>query len=145
MYFTEMDSVCWAFAERNIRGNFMLRFLGNLLWFLLGGFVVGLGWILAGIVYCISIIGVPIGVQCFKFAGLVMCPFGKQILYPAVRVGKTLANILWILLFGWHLALSSAVLGIVFCITIIGIPFGKQYFKIAQLALMPFGAEIVPV
>ena len=140
-----MDSVCWAFAERNIRGNFMLRFLGNLLWFLLGGFVVGLGWILAGIVYCITIIGIPIGVQCFKFAGLVMWPFGKQILYPSVRVGKTLANILWILLFGWHLALSSAVLGIAFCITIIGIPFGKQYFKIAQLALMPFGAEIVPV
>lgn len=123
----------------------MLRFLGNLLWFLLGGFVVGLGWILAGIVYCITIIGIPIGVQCFKFAGLVMWPFGKQILYSSVRVGKTLANILWILLFGWHLALSSAVLGIVFCITIIGIPFGKQYFKIAQLALMPFGAEIVPV
>lgn len=107
--------------------------------------MVGLGWILAGIVYCISVIGVPIGVQCFKFAGLVMCPFGKQILYPAVRVGKTLANILWILLFGWHMALSSAVLGIVFCITIIGIPFGKQYFKIAQLALMPFGAEIASV
>ena len=123
----------------------MLRFLGNLLWFLLGGFVVGLGWILAGIVYCITIIGIPIGVQCFKFAGLVMCPFGKQIVYPSVRVGKTLANILWILLFGWHMALSSAVLGIVFCITIIGIPFGKQYFKIAQLALMPFGAEIASV
>ena len=123
----------------------MLRFLGNLLWFLLGGFVVGLGWILAGIVYCITIIGIPIGVQCFKFAGLVMCPFGKEILYSSVRVGKTLANILWILLFGWHLALSSAVLGIAFCITIIGIPFGKQYFKIAQLALMPFGAEIVSI
>lgn len=123
----------------------MLRFLGNLLWFLLGGFVVGLGWILAGIVYCITIIGIPIGVQCFKFAGLVMWPFGKQILYSSVRVGKTLANILWILLFGWHMALSSAVLGIVFCITIIGIPFGKQYFKIAQLALMPFGAEIASV
>lgn len=145
MYFAGMDSVCWAFAERNIRGNFMLRFLGNLLWFLLGGFVVGLGWILAGIVYCITIIGIPIGVQCFKFAGLVMCPFGKEILYSSVRVGKTLANILWILLFGWHLALSSAVLGIAFCITIIGIPFGKQYFKIAQLALMPFGAEIVSI
>lgn len=123
----------------------MLRFLGNLLWFLLGGFVVGLGWILAGIVYCITIIGIPVGVQCIKFAGLVMCPFGKEILYSSVRVGKTLANILWILLFGWHLALSSAVLGIAFCITIIGIPFGKQYFKIAQLALMPFGAEIVSV
>lgn len=115
--------------------------LGNLAWFLLGGFLLGLSWILAGILWCITIIGIPIGMQCFKLAGLSFCPFGKEIVYGGGTV-SLLANILWLLFSGILLALEHAIIGLFFCITIIGIPFSMQCFKIAKLSLMPFGASV---
>ena len=115
--------------------------LGNLAWFLLGGFLLGLSWILAGILWCITIIGIPMGMQCFKLAGLSFCPFGKEIVYGGGTV-SLLANILWLLFSGILLALEHAIIGLFFCITIIGIPFGMQCFKIAKLSLMPFGASV---
>lgn len=119
-----------------------MSFLGNLVWFLLGGFVSGLGWCIAGIIWCITIVGIPIGVQCFKFATLSFCPFGKEVVYGGGAV-SFLANLIWILVSGIPMAVGNAAIGLVFCITIVGIPFGLQYFKIARLALMPFGANIV--
>ncbi|MGI5893624.1 MAG: YccF domain-containing protein [Candidatus Merdivicinus sp.] len=116
--------------------------IGNILWFVLGGFLLGLGWLLAGILWCITIVGIPIGVQCFKFAKLAFFPFGKEIRYGG-GVGSLLLNIIWLLVSGIPLALEAALIGVVFCITIIGIPFGLQCFKIAKLALMPFGSEVV--
>lgn len=115
--------------------------LGNLLWFIFGGFVMGISWTLIGILWCITIIGIPIGVQCFKFAGLAFFPFGKEVNYGG-GVGSLLLNIIWLLVSGLPLALEAAGLGVFFCITIIGIPFGLQCFKIAKLALMPFGSTV---
>jgi uncharacterized membrane protein YccF (DUF307 family) len=115
--------------------------LGNIIWFIFGGFVSGLTWALAGCLWCISIVGIPIGIQCFKFAGLSFFPFGKEIHYGG-GAGSMLLNILWLLITGIPLAIVSASFGAVLCITIIGIPFGLQHFKIAKLALMPFGATI---
>ena len=119
-----------------------MRFLGNLLWFLLGGIVIGLSWAITGLLWCISIVGIPWGVQCFKFASLGFFPFGKEVVYGG-GAPSLILNIIWLIIGGIPLAVESAVLGLVFCITIIGIPFGKQCFKMAKLALMPFGASII--
>ena len=106
--------------------------LGNCIWFLCGGIFSGLSWVA----------GIPIGMQCFKFAGLAFFPFGKEIVYGG-GAGSLIANIIWLLCCGIPMAVENACLGLLLCITIVGIPFGLQFFKIAKLALMPFGAEIV--
>lgn len=115
--------------------------IGNLLWFIFGGIWQGLNWVLAGVLWCITIIGIPIGIQCFKFAGLAFFPFGKEIKYGGGAI-SVLANILWLIFSGILLALGAALNGILLCCTIIGIPFGMQCFKIAKLSLMPFGASV---
>lgn len=115
--------------------------LGNVLWFLLGGWLSGLEWCLAGVFWCITIVGIPIGMQCFKFAALSFFPFGKEIRYGG-GAGSLLLNIIWIIVSGLPLAITSAVIGVFLCITIVGIPFGLQHFKLAKLALMPFGSEV---
>lgn len=116
--------------------------VGNVIWFLCGGLWQGLGWTLAGVLWCVTIVGIPIGTQCFKLAGLSFFPFGKEVSYGGGAV-SLLLNILWLLLSGIPLAVCSAINGLVLCITIIGIPFGRQCFKLAKLALMPFGATVV--
>ncbi|MBP2099472.1 YccF domain-containing protein [Enterococcus rivorum] len=117
--------------------------LGNIIWFIFGGFISGLGWLLAGAIWCVTIIGIPIGMQCFKLAGLSFWPFGKKVVYSTSTV-SVLVNIIWLIISGLPLALVHCVSGIILCVTIIGIPFGMQSFKLAKLALMPFGARVVP-
>lgn len=107
-----------------------------------GGFISGLSWALAGCLWCITIVGVPYGIQCFKFASMSFFPFGKEIIYGGGTV-SFLVNIIWILVSGIPLALEHVTFGCLLCITVIGIPFGLQHFKLAKLALMPFGASIV--
>ncbi len=119
-----------------------MRLLLNLLWILFGGFLSALGWIMAGCVWCITIIGIPVGLQCFKLASISLNPFGKDVIYEDSGTVSFLLNILWLIISGWELALGNAILGVLLCITIIGIPWGKQYFKIAKIALMPFGAVV---
>ena len=97
---------------------------------------------MAGLLLCVSIIGIPAGVQCLKIAKLVVFPFKKEVVYEEIKAGSTLLNILWIVVFGWEIALTAAVCGILWCVTIVGIPFGKQFFKFATLSLMPFGAKV---
>ena len=119
-----------------------MKFLGNLIWIIFGGLLSALGWWIAGLLWCITVIGLPVGIQCFKMSSISLDPFGKKV----VNDGKTssfLLNILWILLSGWELALENVIIGCIFCITIIGIPFGKQFFKIAKVAFMPFGSKVV--
>lgn len=119
-----------------------MNLVGNILWFILGGFASGLAWFFSGVLWCISIVGIPYGRQCFKFAKMAFAPFGKSIEYGG-GVPSVLANVIWIIFFGIPMAFGNAVFGCILCITIIGIPFGIQYFKIAKLALAPFGARVV--
>ena len=118
-----------------------MRTIGNILWLLCGGLFSGLGWIIAGILWCATIIGIPVGVQCFKLSKISFMPFGKEIVSHGGAV-SCLVNGIWLLVTGLEMALANFVVGCVLCITIIGIPFGKQFFKIAELALAPFGKEV---
>lgn len=119
-----------------------MGFLGNIVWFIFGGLFSGLSWILSGILWCITIIGIPYGKQCFKFASMAFAPFGKDIEYGG-GVPSLFANIIWIIFFGIPMAIENFILGCLWCITIIGIPFGVQFFKIAKLSLAPFGAKVI--
>lgn len=119
-----------------------MKLIGNILWFICGGLISGLSWLAAGILWCITIVGIPIGLQCFKFAGLSFWPFGKEVVYGGGTL-STIANLFWLIISGIPLALENLILGLICCITIIGIPFGKQFFKIAKLALTPFGASVI--
>jgi len=118
-----------------------MKVIGNIIWFIFGGLELAFVWAIVGLVWCVTIIGIPIGIQAFKMAGLALFPFGKTVNYGG-GAGRLILNILWLVFGGLVLAIGSAFVGIIFCITIIGIPFGKQHFKLAKLALMPFGATV---
>ena len=121
-----------------------MRIIGNIIWILLGGLEAAVVWFVLGLLWCITILGIPVGLQCFKFASLTIWPFGRDVEYGG-GVGRLLLNILWIIFGGLIMAILHALIGLLYCITIIGIPFGLQHFKMAKLALMPFGAEIVSI
>ena len=118
--------------------------LGNSIWFLFAGLWQWLGWTLAGLLWTISIVGIPIGRQCFKFAKLCFSPFGKDVVYGGGAV-SLLLNIIWIIVSGLPIAITAVTNGLVLCATIVGIPWGLQCFKLARLAMMPFGASIVRI
>lgn len=120
-----------------------MNFIGNVIWLILGGIIGAILWAIGGLLLCITIIGIPFGVQCFKIAGFVLWPFGREIEPGNFGVGGLILNIIWIIVCGWELAVTHLVIGGIFCITIIGIPFGLQHFKFALLGLMPFGAKII--
>ena len=120
-----------------------MRILLNLLWLIFGGLLSALGWIVTGCLWCITVVGIPVGLQCFKLASISLDPFGKEIVYEDESPASLLLNILWIIFGGIEMAIGNAIIGVILCITIIGIPWGKQYFKIAKLSLMPFGAQVV--
>lgn len=147
---TEIDAHGRLFLRQHYHRDFgttvlhmieTMRLLGNILWLILGGLVLACGWALTGIVLCITIIGIPLGVQSFKMATLTLTPFGKTVEYGG-SVGSLLVNVLWVVLVGWWMALGYLLAGVLNCITIIGIPFGLQSFKMAKLALWPFGSQI---
>jgi len=118
----------------------LVRLIGNLVWIFTGGLLLALVWLLAGVVLCITVIGIPFGIQCFKISNLAVSPFGKRI---NTRFGRyPIANVLWMIFFGWHMALLYIAVGIVTMASVIGIPFGLQAFKFAKLAFIPFGAEV---
>jgi uncharacterized membrane protein YccF (DUF307 family) len=122
-----------------------MSLLMNLLWLLLGGIFTAVEYVVASVGMMLTIIGIPFGIQTLKISLLALCPFGKEV-HTSPQAGGCLSilmNILWILLGGIWISLSHLVFGIVLCITIIGIPFGKQHFKLAGLALAPFGKTIV--
>ena len=119
-----------------------MTIIGNILWFIFGGFISGLSWFVAGLLCCISIIGIPLGLQCFKFSSLSFFPFGRNVIYGG-GVPSLFANILWLIFCGIPMAIENTLFGVLWCITIIGIPFGLQFFKIAKLSLLPFGSKVV--
>ena len=117
-----------------------MRLLGNIVWFIFGGFLAALLWFVLGVLLHITIIGIPFGRQCFKFSRIFLFPFGKNI---EINFDKhPIANIIWLLLVGWEMALGYLFIAAIFSITVIGIPFGIQWFKLTKLALIPFGAKI---
>lgn len=118
--------------------------LGNLIWFVCAGLWQGLSWTIAGFLWSITIIGIPIGQQCFKFAALSFCPFGRDVIYGGGAVSFVL-NLIWLVVSGLPIAIAAAVNGVLLCCTLVGIPWGMQCFKLAKLALMPFGAEIIHI
>ncbi len=117
-----------------------MKLIGNILWFILGGLILGLAWTLLGLFLCITVIGIPFGIQCFKAAKLSFFPFGKTVDIDFSE--HPIANVLWAVFFGWEMALGYLFGGIICCVTVIGIPVGLQMFKFMKLAFLPFGADI---
>ena len=131
----------------------MSKLLEQTLWFL-GGIDLGYGMVthahpgmalIGGVLICLTIIGIPWGIQCFKLAGLILWPFGKNVISESSNAGclSVLCNIIWILCGGWYTAVVHIVMGIILFITIIGIPWGRQHFKLVEISIMPFGKRIV--
>jgi uncharacterized membrane protein YccF (DUF307 family) len=121
-----------------------MNFLGNVIWLVFGGFLTGLGYIIGGLVVCLTIIGIPFGVQAMKLGIATMTPFGRTIV-PTKELEESkfiLFNILWALFFGWEIAVTHLAHAILLAITIVGIPFAKQHIKLIPLSLAPFGREL---
>jgi uncharacterized membrane protein YccF (DUF307 family) len=119
--------------------------VGNLLWVILGGFLIFLFYLLGSIILMITIIGIPFGIQTLKMANLALFPFGREAV-PTDRSGgclQVIMNILWIMVAGIEIAIAHLVLALLFAITIIGIPFAIQHLKLAYIGLIPFGMDIV--
>lgn len=119
----------------------IVNFLCNVIWFIFAGIWLTLAWALVGVLWCVTIVGIPIGVQCFKVARLALAPFGTEVEYGG-HFGSLLLNVLWIVFGGLELCIVALVAGAVCCITIVGIPAGIQSFKFAKLVLMPFGSSV---
>lgn len=122
-----------------------MRLLLNLLWFVLGGWISGTAWIIAGLLLAITIVGLPWTPAAFRIAGFSYWPFGRVVVDRDEGAASCLLNVLWLLLAGWWLALHHLVLAFGLAITIIGIPFAWQHVKLAQLALTPVGKAVVEV
>ena len=121
-----------------------MNLLLNLIWLVLGGFIVVIGYLLGAILLCITIVGIPFGIQCFKLAALALAPFGREIREKEPPSGAlaVIMNIIWIILPGLELALLHLFLALIFAITIIGLPIAAQHLKMTRLALLPFGFEV---
>ena len=121
-----------------------MKTIGNLLWLLFGGLAIAIEYLLASLLLFMTVIGIPFGLQSLKLVSLAIWPFGKTIVQNPQSSGclYTFMNIIWLLIGGLWICLSHLVFGIILCITIIGIPFGKQHFKLAGIALTPFGKEV---
>ena len=122
-----------------------MNLLGNIIWLLFGGLFAAIGYFFGGILLCITIVGIPWGLQCFKLAVLVLMPFGKKVIRDSTNSGclSVLCNIIWILSGGLYTAIIHIVMGVFLYITIIGIPWGKQHFKLVEISLAPFGRRVV--
>ena len=121
-----------------------MKLIGNIIWVLFGGLFLSIGYVISSLGLMVTIIGIPFGLQTLKLAVLAFWPFGKEVIDNGSSSGclSVIMNILWLLCGGFCICLSHLFLGLLFCITIIGIPFGKQHFKLAGLALTPFGKTI---
>ncbi|MGL5084791.1 MAG: YccF domain-containing protein [Clostridium sp.] len=116
--------------------------LGNILWIIFGGLAGAITWLFTGVLWCLTIVGIPVGLQCFKMAKLQLAPFGKDVVTVDAGAGSLLLNILWLIFGGFALCVVNLVSAFFLCITIVGIPFGMQSLKLAGLSLMPFGKEV---
>lgn len=123
-----------------------MRTVGNILWLVLAGWWLALGYVAAGLVMCLLIVTIPFGLQAFKLAGYTLWPFGRTVIhtagaYPALGC---LGNVIWLVFGGLELAFAHLVAGVLLCLTIVGIPLGLACIKLIPLALVPFGKQVVP-
>jgi uncharacterized membrane protein YccF (DUF307 family) len=133
-------------GEWRRKGEAVLRLILNVIWLILEGLWMALAYVLAGLLAFILIITIPFGIAAFRIAGYVLWPFGRTIdRRPEAGIASVIGNVLWIILFGWWLALGHLVAGVLLCLTIIGIPLGLASFKIIPITLVPLGVRIVPV
>lgn len=123
----------------------MVNFPGNLIWLIFGGLFSAMGYLFGGILLCITVVGIPWGLQCFKLAGLVLWPFGKDVQNRSGSHGclNVLCNIIWLISGGLYTALVHLFFGLLLTLTVIGIPFARQHFKLLEISMMPFGKTIV--
>jgi len=122
-----------------------VRTLLNVLWLVLSGFWLALGYAVAAIIMCLLIITIPFGIASFRLAAYVLWPFGKTVVWrPDAGAASTVGNVLWFLLVGLWMAIAHLILGFLLCLTIVGIPLGLGNFKLAAVAVAPLGKEIVP-
>lgn len=119
--------------------------IGNLIWLIFGGFFSAIGYFVGGFVLCFSIIGIPFGLQCFKIGFMVLMPFGSKVVSDSSSTGclSVIFNVIWLFSGGLYTALMHLLFGFLLSITIIGLPWGRQHFKLVELSLMPFGKRIV--
>jgi uncharacterized membrane protein YccF (DUF307 family) len=122
-----------------------MNFLGNLIWLVFGGIIIAIEYLIGSIVLMITIVGIPFGLQTLKMASLSLWPFGRDTRVHERASGclYIIMNIIWLLTGGLWIALTHAIFGFILCITVIGIPFGLQHFKLTSIALSPFGRDIV--
>jgi uncharacterized membrane protein YccF (DUF307 family) len=122
-----------------------MRTLLNLIWLVLAGFWLAVGYAIAGIICCLLIVTIPFGIAAFRIAGFTLWPFGRTMVdKPSAGAGAVLGNIIWVIFAGWWLALGHLATGIALCLTIIGIPLGVANFKLIPISLLPLGKDIVP-
>jgi uncharacterized membrane protein YccF (DUF307 family) len=121
-----------------------MNLLLNIIWLILGGFIVVIAYLLGGILLCITIIGIPFGIQCFKLTGLALAPFGREIREKEPPSGAlaVIMNVIWIILPGLELAIFHLFMALLLALTIIGLPLAAQHLKMTRLALIPFGFEV---
>lgn len=124
-----------------------MKILGNFIWLIFGGFIIAVEYFIGSIILMITIIGIPFGLQTLKMASLAIWPFGRTSRVEATDTGclNTIMNVLWLICGGIWIALSHAIIGLLLCLTIIGIPFGKQHFKLTEVAINPFGRRIMHI
>lgn len=124
-----------------------MNLLGNLIWLLFGGFIAFLGYMIGGFVLCLTIIGIPFGLQCFKLGFFALWPFGREAVNTASSSGciNLVLNLLWLVFGGIWVAVNHLIFGVLLGITIIGIPWARQHFKMIEVSLLPFGKKLVDV
>ena len=122
-----------------------MNLVGNIVWLIFGGLIVFVEYMIASFILCVTIIGIPFGVQCFKIGLMSLMPFGREVRDVPGDSGclSTIFNVIWIVVGGIWIALTHLFFGILLAITIIGLPFAKQHFKLMSLSFTPFGKEIV--
>ncbi|MGQ9501515.1 MAG: YccF domain-containing protein [Anaerolineae bacterium] len=121
-----------------------MSYIGNAIWLIFGGILAALVYIIGGIIICLTVVGIPFGLQCIKLGVAMLTPFGKE-LHRSPRASDTLyviMNLIWFVLFGWQIALLHLILALILALTLVGLPFAKQHIKLIPLALFPFGHDL---
>ena len=127
-------------SKKGKKNTPLLNLLANIIWLIFGGLIAAVVWFVIGLILCITIVGIPFGLQCFKIAEVTLTPFGKKVNIAFEK--HPIMNILWAIFVGWELFIGYLFAGMILCITIIGIPFGVKIFHFSPIALLPFGAKV---